>query len=122
MQATPPFRILALSNEFCIGALQDTSDCESVQFVSGLEAVEAVEAVAPAGDNGTRVRPLRPEQLRRAALAARAGRRARWTRARLLLSFGVNDCEAKLAQLDLERVWQMPKPLGQVRDAACVLD
>ena len=68
-----PFRVIATSREFCVAAEQDTSDCESIQFVSGL-------AVAPGGST-------------------------------LLLSYGVNDCEAKVSKMPLERVWRMLQPL-----------
>ena len=40
LQPHPPYRTLATSGEFCIGAEQDRRDCESVQFISGL-ALEA---------------------------------------------------------------------------------
>ena len=68
-----PFRVIATSREFCVAAEQDASDCESIQFVSGL-------AVAPGGST-------------------------------LLLSYGVNDCEAKVSKMPLERVWRMLQPL-----------
>ena len=72
MQPKPPFRILATSNEFCIGSQQDASDCESVQFISGAEL-----EVDGEGEQ---------DSAHRAASA------------RLLLSYGINDCEAKLAK------------------------
>jgi hypothetical protein len=68
------YRILATSGEFCIGAQQDGTDCESVQFISGLELEEA-----PGGS--------------------------------LLLSYGINDCEAKLARMPMDAVWTMLSPL-----------
>lgn len=55
-----PHRITATTGEFCLGAAQDTADCESTQFISGIEHFGA-------------------------------------GRDRLLLTFGVNDCEAKVA-------------------------
>jgi len=32
--------------------------------------------------------------------------------AQLVLSYGVNDCEAKLARLPMAAVWRMPRPLA----------
>lgn len=32
---------------------------------------------------------------------------------RLLLSYGVNDCEAKVGAIELEKVWASLVPLGQ---------
>ena len=56
MQPHPPFRLLGTSAEFCIGASQDAGDCESVQFVSGLEL---------RGDNQTDAHPrVRRQRLR----------------------------------------------------------
>ena len=73
IQPHPPYRMLGTSAEFCIGASQDAGDCESVQFVSGLEL-----------HNGSQT---------------------------LILAYGVNDCEAKLAEVPLSRAWQMLSPL-----------
>jgi len=72
LQPHPPYRTLATSGEFCIGAEQDRRDCESVQFISGL-ALEARTDPANAS---------------------------------LLLSLGINDCEAKLARVPMARVWK----------------
>ncbi len=60
----------------------------------------------------TAFRPLRAGvgRARSPASAAASGR------ARLLLSYGVNDCEAKVATLSLDRVWAMLKPLGGEND------
>ena len=85
MQPRPPFRMLSTSEEFCIASAQDSSDCESVQFVSGI--------VLDAG-------------------------RARGEE-RVLMSMGINDCEAKLAHMPLADVWSMLRPL-EGEDAACV--
>ena len=87
MMATPPFRLLATSNEWCIGSAQAPGDCESVQFVSGIE----LEARAGAGDAGSEHE-------------APAGER-------LLMSYGINDCEAKLAKMPMDKVWAMLRPL-----------
>ena len=35
--------------------------------------------------------------------------------ARLLLTYGVNDCEAKVAHLPLEQVWNLLKPVDGER-------
>ena len=68
-----PFRVIATSREFCLAAEQDQSDCESIQFVSGL-------TLAPSGRE-------------------------------LLLSYGINDCEAKVVKMPLSRMWAMLQPL-----------
>lgn len=81
LSVAPPFRMLAMSAEFCISSRQDPSDCESVQFVAGL------------GETGPDV----------------------------LLSYGINDCEAKVAAVRRERVWRMLEPLSpeRVRSTGC---
>ena len=70
-----PFRVVATSGEFCLAAAQDRSDCESVQFISGLTL-----ATEPQGGQ-------------------------------LHMSYGVNDCEAKVAAIKLHRLRRMLKPL-----------
>ena len=37
----------------------------------------------------------------------------------LLLAYGVNDCQAKVARLSLERVWRMLRPLAASAGDAC---
>ena len=77
-----PHRLLATSAEFCVGALQDGRDCESVQFISGLTWSRGASGGGGGDDDDE-----------------------------LLLSFGVNDCESRLGQLELARVWEMLAPL-----------
>ena len=89
MEPHPPFRLLAASDEFCLSSAQDPSDCESVQFVSGIN-----------------LEPSEPQWRKYAAPGADYELEART----LLLSYGINDCEAKLASLRLERVWAMLRP------------
>ena len=72
LQPKPPFGVLAASHEFCIASPQDPQDCESVQFVSGLEK----------HPNGS-----------------------------VLMAYGVNDCEARVATMSLSKIWKMLKPL-----------
>ena len=36
LEAHPPFATLAVSPEFCVASSQDATECESVQFISGL--------------------------------------------------------------------------------------
>ena len=36
LEARPPFSVISASAEFCLASPQDSKDCESVQFVSGL--------------------------------------------------------------------------------------
>ena len=90
LEAKPPFAVLAASGEFCLGAEQDATDCESVQFISGL-ALAPAEAVAAHAPNLT------------------ATETASST---LVLAYGINDCEAKLGLLPLERAWRMLRPLS----------
>ena len=73
LAAEAPHAPLALSGEFCLASAQDPSDCESIQFISGLAL--------------------------------------RYGSEELLLSYGVNDCEAKVASLPLSRVLQMLSPV-----------
>lgn len=72
LSTRPPHRMLASSAEFCIQAAQDPTDCESVQFVSG---------ITRHGDSES-----------------------------IILSYGINDCEAQFADIALERVWEMLIP------------
>ena len=90
MEPHPPFRLLATSNEFCLASAQDPSDCGSVQFVSGISSD-----------------PAEPQWRQHAAPGADYQIEART----LLLSYGINDCEAKLALLRFESVWGMLQPL-----------
>ena len=91
----PPFRLLATSSEFCLASAQDASDCESVQFISGIE----LEATGADKSNRTEGRRMRNADT-------------------LLMSYGINDCEAKLARMPLSAVLQMLKPLTGER-AVC---
>lgn len=75
-----PFGIVATSREFCIAAEQDPTDCESIQFVSGLTLLPDGESV--------------------------------------LLSYGVNDCEAKAAKIPLSKMWAMLRPLDRLDGSA----
>ena len=84
---------------------QDPADCESVQFISGL-------AIASAEPDGA----LRPADDWRGCLASDRHRSngprdaGPTDAARLLLSYGVNDCESKLAELPLTTVWNLLRP------------
>ena len=97
MEPRPPFRLVGASNEFCLSSTQDQSDCESVQFISGMS-----------------LDPAEP-QWRQSTHAA--GADYQLEAQTLLLAFGVNDCEAKIARLSLNRVLESVQPLhagGQV--------
>ena len=74
---------------------EDASDCESVQFISGIE----LEATGADKSNRTEGRRMRNADT-------------------LLMSYGINDCEAKLARMPLSAVLQMLKPLTGER-AVC---
>lgn len=85
MAPTPPFRMLAKSRPFCIRAAGTKPAhqtvacvCESVQFISGL---------ALAVDDG------RVEE----SISSTG---------RLVLAYGVNDCEAKLGSVAMRDVWR----------------
>jgi len=91
LSPTPPHELLATSAEFCISAPHAPHDCESVQFVSGL-------AVQP----------------RRGGSRGAAGDSG----GRLMLSFGVNDCQARLGFLALKELWKLLEPVPGA-SAAC---
>ena len=104
MEPQPPFRLIAASNEFCLASTQDPTDCESVQFVSGIS-----------------LDPPEP-QWRHQRAGGRRGRRQTFFGAdadylleahTLLLSFGINDCESKLARMRMDRVWSLLQPLDE---------
>ena len=118
MQPFPPYRILSTSAEFCLSSAQDPADCESVQFISGIE-VELTRAERSAGRGGER-RPVDGgpggEGLRDTS-SADEGSHGR--SGNLLLTYGVNDCEAKLARMPLDDVMRMLRPL-KGESAACV--
>ena len=89
LSVTPPFHTVAASAEFCLESPQTAADCESIQFVSGLELVEPGPAGRRAADNRT-----------------------------LLVSYGVNDCEGRLGRLPLQQVLSALRPLRPRSDAA----
>ena len=85
LSTRPPHRLLSSSAEFCIGSAQDQTDCESVQFVSGL--VVATEDMDGA---------LQPNHESRGCFN---GTLRAPVASKLLMSFGVNDCEARWPRL-----------------------
>ena len=86
--------MLATSAEFCLPAAQDAQDCESIQFISGMARAATVEPNGTAG---------RRDQGRREASS-------------IMLTFGVNDCEARVGRLRIERVWELLVPLPGAND------
>jgi len=80
----PPFATIAASGEFCIGSLQDATDCESVQFISGLALREATRGGSGVGGSNAST---------------------------LLLAYGSNDCEARLGTMLLSQVLEMLQPI-----------
>eukprot|EP00312_Isochrysidales_sp_CCMP1244_P006693 CAMPEP_0196682718 /NCGR_PEP_ID=MMETSP1090-20130531/9424_1 /TAXON_ID=37098 /ORGANISM="Isochrysis sp, Strain CCMP1244" /LENGTH=105 /DNA_ID=CAMNT_0042021145 /DNA_START=28 /DNA_END=345 /DNA_ORIENTATION=- len=97
MQPVYPFRLLATSREFCVASSQSEDDCESVQFISGA-VLEAARNATPTAD----------------------GQQGQGQAQQLLLSMGINDCEAKLARIPMARVWEMLRPLPGEKDACQV--
>ena len=96
---------LAASEDFCIGSAGEGADgsdgahdCERVQFVSGLTLEHGALGAAEHGARGESGGGAAPA---------------------LLLSYGVNDCEARVARIPVERVWRLLRPLAGVA-AACV--
>jgi len=127
VSAAAPHRLLAASSEFCVPSVQDPEECESVQFITGLQLVTA-------GRHSSGLRPLQSDTVEmrqpRRECAITEGRSQAWLRRyrcggnstfgarheQLLLTFGVNDCEAKTATMPLERVWSMLQPLQRVEE------
>ena len=99
IEAQPPFATLAVSPEFCLASPSDPNECESVQFISGLahRASRNNEASSHSAHNRTS-HPARPT----AHLDDE-----------LIVSYGVNDCEARVATLPLTLVWSMLQPLAR---------
>lgn len=91
LSPVPPHELLATSAEFCVGAAQAPHDCESVQFISGL-------VLQAGGQADQQVNQPEPP-------------RGRSNGSRLVLSLGVNDCEAKLGRVPMQRVWKLLQPL-----------
>ena len=91
LEPQAPFHVVATSGEFCLQAAQDAADCEAIQFVSGITLAQGNggKADASSSSSGNTDRPT------------------------LLLSYGVNDCEAKVGRLSVDRVWSMLKLLGR---------
>ena len=101
LSPVPPHTLLATSAEFCVGAAQAPHDCESVQFIAGLALQAGARAALQAGQ---------PEP-----------RRGRTNGSRLVLSLGVNDCEAKLGLVPMQRVWKLLQPLPPA-EAPCTVN
>ena len=101
LSPVPPHTLLATSAEFCVGAAQAPHDCEAVQFIAGLALQAGARAALQAGQ---------PEP-----------RRGRSNGSRLVLSLGVNDCEAKLGLVPMQRVWKLLQPLPPA-EAPCTVN
>jgi hypothetical protein len=104
MQPCAPFAVVAVSEEFCLEAQGAPGDCESVQFISGLEHLAAssevleVPAAAYSEDSSSVQMQVKSEP--------------RQTGEELLLSYGVNDCEAKAGRVRVDRILSMLKPIA----------
>ena len=102
LEAAPPFRLVATSSEWCLASRQDADDCESIQFVSGLAPhLGAASESAPA-DGAAAASPP----------AAGAAGPGAYEPARVAIAYGINDCEARIGELSLERIWRMLRPLA----------
>ena len=106
LSARPPHRLLASSGEFCLSAKQDARDCESVQFASGIALAERVGS----GSESTYI-PVRDRNIGASVVSKGASRHLR-----VLISFGVNDCESKLAELHVTDVWKLLQPMHDIGD------
>lgn len=95
LERTPPFRIVATSGEFCLASLQDSADCESIQFVSGL----APFTRPPGGAAQQESQAFEP--------------------ADLVLTMGVNDCEARMGMLSTKRAFELLRPIGGAGEGPC---
>jgi hypothetical protein len=93
VQPCAPYAVVAVSKEFCIEAQGAPGDCEIIQFISGIEHLA-----------GTPQAPAHP--------VANLGWQHRQAGEELLLSYGINDCEAKVGKLPVERVLSMLKPVA----------
>ena len=112
MEPTAPFAPLAVSEDFCLGGSASAAgDCERVQFVSGLALEDG-----------------RPEAAHAAWLNATREAGGTWAEedggaTALLLSYGVNDCEARVARISLAHVRRLLRPLPDATSTAvCVPD
>ena len=102
---TAPFEPLGVSDDFCLGSASAAGDCERVQFVSGIALEQAhAEAAHTAWLNATHA----------------AGGTWAQDGVALLLSYGVNDCEARVARISLDHVRRLLRPLPD-STTVCVL-
>jgi hypothetical protein len=93
VQPCAPYAVVAVSEEFCLEARGATGDCETIQFVSGLEHL--------AGTSQASAHP-----------AAGLEWQHRLAGQELLLSYGINDCEAKVGKLQVDSVLSMFEPVA----------
>lgn len=109
----PPHRVVATSAPFCLPSPQASSACERVQFVSGMVVLADGEggalAEAPGDGAPTRPAPAAGVTTGMRHLAA-TGPGCRSGDERLLLTYGVNDCETRLGEIAMARVWAMLRP------------
>lgn len=117
VEASAPFRLLATSNEFCLGAAANDTDCGA----AGPNVVMACVAFSPhcqvPGHGGAaRYSWLHPGESVQfvSGLALNAD-------GDFVLSYGVNDCEARVGVVGRERVWRslQPMPLMAGEFAKC---
>ena len=132
---------MATSGEFCLAADGAPTDCESVQFISGVELQDAQTlllaygpSLHPNSDPNPNPNPdPDPDRLygcRRELVSPSPTPDPTPTptpkpnpnpnpNPHPHPSYGVNDCAAKVARLALERVWRMLRPLAAHAGDAC---
>ena len=91
LQPQPPFRLIAMSGEFCMVTQTGSDDCESVQFVGGLAGASR----STSHYFGVEMSPTSAEHRD------------------IVMSWGANDCEAKVGRISVKRVWEMMRALPQ---------
>ena len=115
LSPVPPYEPLAVSDDFCIGAgvaADAAEDCERVQFVSGITLERARGGAAQsAWMNATIGAEGRVSRDSSGAAAAAAAAAFDWDAQALLLSYGVNDCEARVARIPIKHVRRLLRPL-----------
>lgn len=121
----PPHRLLGASADFCLVGVAG-GQCELVQYLSGVAPLVR-DAVLPR-DSMPRARARaqsndgeEPCLLRKGCDSAQTPKGAPQVNrpADLVLTYGINDCEARLARLSMEHVWAALQPLPGSNGSTC---